>query len=143
VEGLTALYPNLGIIHRVSPPSWIASGAEGVTFWVPTHAPHSSHLPWKCIYLSFAPCTWFSPGRGPLMGRICPRVSRRWHGYFTNRLPPTGTRTMALKPPFSSLYYCSEVLRPFAVSPPTRSFLPMGIGGWHRRCLNFGDAYTR
>ena len=61
------------------------------------------------------------------------------------RLPPTGTRTMALKPPFSSPYYCSEVLRPLAVSTPPRSFLPMGIGGWHRRCLNLatpilGDA---
>jgi len=52
------------------------------------------------------------------------------------RLPPTGTRTMALKPPFSSLHYCSEVLRPLTVSPPPRSFLPMGIGGWHQRCLN-------
>jgi len=63
------------------------------------------------------------------------------------RLPPTGTRTMALKPPFSSLYYCPEVLRPLAVLSPPRSFLPMGIGGWHRRRLNLatphpGDAYT-
>jgi len=61
------------------------------------------------------------------------------------RLPLTGTRTVALKPPFYSLYYCSEVLRPLAVSPPPRSFLPMGIGGRHRRCLNLavptpGDA---
>ena len=33
----------------------------------------SSHSPWECIYLSLVPCTWSSPGRGPLMGRICPR----------------------------------------------------------------------
>jgi len=57
------------------------------------------------------------------------------------RLLPTGTRTMALKPPVSFLYYCYEVLRPLVVSPPPRSFLPVGIGGdtvdvlsW--RCLN-------
>jgi len=55
---------------------------------------------------------------------------------------------MALKPPFSSLYYCSEVLRLLAMSPSPRSFLPMGIGGWYRRCLNLamphlGDAYAR
>ena len=92
-------------------------------------APTSSHSPWECIYLSLAPCTWFSPERGPLMGRICPRVSQRWHGYFTSQVTPTGTRTMALKPPSSSLYYCSEVLRPLTVSPPPRSFLPMGIVG--------------
>ena len=54
---------------------------------------------------------------------------------------------MALKPPFSSLYYCYDVLRLLAVSPPPRSFPPMGIGEWHRRCLNLatphlGDAHT-
>ena len=58
------------------------------------------------------------------------------------RLPPTGTRTMALKPPFSYLHYCSEALRHLTVSPPPRSFPPMRIGGRHRRCLNLGDAYT-
>jgi len=45
-------------------------------------APTSSHSPWECIYLSLVPCTWFSPERGPLMGRICPRVSQRWRGFF-------------------------------------------------------------
>jgi len=63
------------------------------------------------------------------------------------KLPPTGTRNMALKPPFSSLCHCLEVMRPLAVSPPPWSFLPMGIGGWHRRRLNLatphlGDAHT-
>jgi len=57
------------------------------------------------------------------------------------RLPPTGTKTMALKPPFSSLHYCSEVLSPLTVSPPPRFFLPMGIGGWHRRCLNLATPH--
>jgi len=36
-------------------------------------APTSGHSPWECIYLSLVPCTWSSPGRGPLMGCICPR----------------------------------------------------------------------
>ena len=36
-------------------------------------APTSSHSPWERIYLFLVPCTWFSPGRGPLTGRICPR----------------------------------------------------------------------
>jgi len=67
------------------------------------------------------------------MGRICPR----------------GTRTMALKPPVS---YCSEVLRPLVMSPPPRSFLPVGIGGdtvdalfWRRLILatpHLGDALS-
>jgi len=62
---------------------------------------------------------------------------------------------MALKPPFSSLHYCSEVPGPDAsspvpwpliVSPPPRSSLPVGIGGWHQRRLNMAtptpsDAY--
>ena len=63
------------------------------------------------------------------------------------RLPLTSTRIMALKPPFPPLHYCFEVLRPLTVSPPPRSFLPMGIEGWHRRCLILamlypGDALT-
>ena len=61
---------------------------------------------------------------------------------------------MALKPPFSSLYYCSEVPGPKASSsvplsltvlPLPRSSLPVGIGGRHHRRLNLvtpqpGDA---
>jgi len=56
------------------------------------------------------------------------------------RLLPTGTGNMALKPLFSSLYYCSEVPGPeasssvpwpLAVAPPPRSSLPVGIRGCH------------
>jgi len=52
---------------------------------------------------------------------------------------PAGTGNMALKPPFSSLYYSSEVPRPEAstplpwpltMPPPPRSSLPVSIGGW-------------
>jgi len=53
-----------------------------------SRAPTSSHSPWERIYLPLVPCTWFSPGRGPLMGRICPRVSQRWRGYFTSQVTP-------------------------------------------------------
>ena len=59
-----------------------------------------------------------------------------------------GTGSMALKPPFSSLYYSSEVPRPEAstplpwpltVPPPPRSSLPVGIGGWP--LLSVGVSY--
>ena len=116
----------------VSPPSWSAYGTKGVTFWVPTQAPQPlvTRLGSVSTFLSYH-------ARGYPLGLGTSRV----------RLPLTGTITVALKPPFSSLYYYSEVLRPLAVSPPPRSFLPMGIGGWHRRCLNLatphlGDAST-
>jgi len=115
---------------------------------VPTHAPQplvtrpgsvSTFLSYHArgsplgVALSWAVSVPGSPSGGMCTSRV--------------RLPPTGTITMALKPPFSSLYYCFEVLRPLAVSPPPRSFLPMGIGGWHRRCVNLatptpGDALS-
>ena len=87
---------------------------------------------------------WAWPSHGSYLSQGSPSGGV---GTSRVRLPPTGTRTMALKPPFSSLYYCSEVLRPLAVSPPPWSFLPMGIGGWHRPCLNLAtphvsDAYS-
>ena len=47
--------------------------ARGAFLGANSRAPTSSHSPWESIYLSLVPCTWFSPGRGPLMGRICPR----------------------------------------------------------------------
>jgi len=86
---------------------------KGVIFWVLTHAPQPLiSCPETPTFLSYH-------ARGSPLGVGTSRV----------RLPLTGTRTVALKPPFSSLYYCSEVLRPLAEFPPPRSFLPMGIGG--------------
>ena len=98
------------------------------------------------------PWAWPSPGSYFSQG-----FSRGGVGTSRVRLPPTGTGTMALKPPFSSLYYCSEVPGPEAsslvpwplvVPPLPRSSLPVGIGGWHYRRLNLaspqpGDAHTR
>ena len=104
--------------------------AQGVTFWVPTHAPLLlvTHLGSVSTFLSYhahgstldVASSWVISVPGSPSGGV---------GTSRVRLPPTGTRAMALKPPFSSLYYYPEVPRLFAVSPPQRSFLPMGIGG--------------
>ena len=48
---------------------------RGVTTWGQLMCLASSHSPWECICLPLVPCTWFTPGRGPLLGRICPRDS--------------------------------------------------------------------
>ena len=82
--------------------------------------------PWEC---SLVPCTW-SPLAWPFHGSYLSQGSPNGGvGTSRVRLPPTSTRTMALKPHFPPLHYCSEVLRPLAVSPPPRFFLPMSIGG--------------
>ena len=115
---------------------------KGVIFWVPTHAPQ------PLISCPGSVSTFFSyHARGSPLGVALswvvsvPRSPSGGVGSSWVRLPPTSIRTMALKPPFCSLYYCSEVLRPLVVSPPPRSFLPMGIGGLHRRCLNLATPY--
>jgi len=46
---------------------------QEVTFWVPTYAPQPLVTRPGSVYLPLVPRTWFAPGRGPLMGRICPR----------------------------------------------------------------------
>ena len=129
-----------------------------MTFGVPTHAPQPlvTRPGGVSTFLSYH-------ARGSPLGVALSRVvsipGSPSGGVGTSRvkLPPTGTRTMALKPPFSSLYYCSEVLRLLAMSPPPRSFLPTGIGGdavdaltWRHLSLAtpnlatppLGDAYT-
>jgi len=89
-----------------------------------------------------------------------PVTLQRWRGLpcpYTScmgtsrvRSLPAGTGNMALKPPFSFLYYRSEVLRPeastpvpwpltvlpHALLPPPRSLLPVGIGGHHPGTLS-------
>jgi len=123
--------------------------AQGVTTWVPTHAPQPLVTRPGCVsaFLSYH-ARGLPLGRGPLPGRIYPRDSPKvaWVAMSytpcmsTSRvgLLPTGTGNMALKPPFSSLYYCSEVSGleasspvpwPLIVPPPPRSSLPVGIGG--------------
>jgi len=58
------------------------------------------------------PWAWPSPGSYLSHG-----LSKGGVGTSRVRLPPTGTGTTALEPPFSSLYYCSEVPGPEASSP--------------------------
>jgi len=131
--------------------------AQGVTTWVPTHAPQplvtrpGVYLPSFRTMHVVHPWAWPSPGSYLSQG-----FSRGGVGISRIGLPPTGTGTMALKPPFSSLYYCSEVPGPKAslpvpwpltVPPPPRSSLPVGIGGWHHRRPHLvtpqhGDTHT-
>ena len=59
------------------------------------------------------------------MGCICPRVSQQWRGYLTCQVYPLLVlELMALKPPFFSPCYCSELSR-----------LDVSFG----RCLCLGD----
>ena len=123
--------------------------AQGVTIWVPTHAPQPlvTRPGSVSAFLSYH-ARGLPLGRGPLPGRICPRDSPKVARVATSytpcmstsrvRLLPTGTGNMALKPLFSSHYYYSEVPGPEAftpvpwpliVPPPPRSSLPLGIGG--------------
>ena len=77
---------------------------------------------------------------------LCPYTSCM--GTSRVRSLPAGTGNMALKPPFSSLYYYYVVPRPKAstpvpwpltVPPPPRSSLPVGIRGWP--LLSIGMSY--
>jgi len=104
--------------------------AQGVTFWVPTHAPQPL-VTRQGLYLPSSRTThmvppWAWPSHGSYLSQGSPRGGV---GTSQVRLLLTDTGNMALKPPFSFLYHCSEVLRPLTVSPPPRSFLPVGIGG--------------
>jgi len=90
--------------------------AQGVTIWVPTHAPQPlvTRLGSVSTFLSYH-ARGLPLGRGPLPSHICPRDSPKVARVATSytpcistsrvRLLPTGTGNMALKPPFSSIYY--------------------------------------
>ena len=79
--------------------------ALGVTFWVPTHAPNHLVTYFESVsaFLSYpAPDC---PGRDLFLESYLSQ-RRTWGGRGTSRvrLPYTGIITMALKPPFPSLY---------------------------------------
>ena len=90
--------------------------ARGLTSWVPTCAPQPlvtcpgsvSTLLSRTTHLVH-PWAWPSHGSYLSQGFPCGGA-----GTSRIRLLPTDTRTMALKPLFSSLCYCSELSRPEA-----------------------------
>ena len=89
--------------------------ARGVTFWVPTHAPQArvTRLGGISTFLSYH-------ARGsPLVVALSwvvsvPGSPSSGVGTSRVRLLLTDTGNMALKPPSSSLRYCSELSRPKA-----------------------------
>ena len=70
--------------------------------------------------------------------RGLPRPYTSYMGTSRVRSLPAGTGNMALKPPFSSLYYCSEVPRPLTMAShcaasstvfPTRGYRGVALSG--------------
>ena len=83
-----------------------------MTFWVPIHAPNHlvTHFESVSAFLLYPAPSY--PGRDlPIESYLSQR--HLWGGRGTSRvrLPCTGVVTMALKPPFSPLYYCSLVIQ--------------------------------
>jgi len=112
--------------------------AWGMTLWVPTHVPQPLVIRPESVstFLSYharnsplgVALSWVVSAPGsPIGGMGTSRV----------RLLSTGTRTMALKPPFSSFYYCSGLrLNPTMLQPGDTLF-------WRRLLLatpRLGDA---
>ena len=98
-----------------------SASAQGVTLWVPTHAPKHlvTHFESVSTFL-LSPAPGY-PGRDP-PHESYPSQGCLWGGRGTSRvrLLYIGTITMALKPPFSSLYYCPG-LSGFEAFPRRRS----------------------
>ena len=86
--------------------------AQGVTFWVPTHAlkPLVTRFESVSTFLSYpAPgYRWAWPSHESYLSQ-----RPLWGDMATSRvrLLSTGASTMALEPPFSSLYHCFCTLR--------------------------------
>ena len=130
VQGLTALRPDLGVFHRVSPHSLECIWHKRVTFWVPTHAPQPLVTRSEGVSALRSHPTPSYPGHDPLMSRIYPKglPEVAWI------LHESGCSLLALVLwPWSHLSLLfitvSELGGPEAsvVSLPPWSFLPMGI----------------
>jgi len=74
-KALQCCNPILGKFQRLSLPSLECIWREGWRPGCQLMRPASSHSPWECICLPLVPCTWFTLGRGPFLGRICPKDS--------------------------------------------------------------------
>jgi len=89
--------------------------AQGMTFWVPTRAPNHlvTHFESVSAFLSY-PAPGY-PGRDPPLESYLSQ-RRLWGGRGTSRvgLPYTGAVTVALKPPFPSLYHHPGLSEPKA-----------------------------
>ena len=164
MEGLTAPWPHLRVSPRVSPPTWECICARGDSLGANSCPQTSSHSLWERIYLPLVPCTrlpWAWPSSWVVS---IPRASLGGRGTSQVRLLYTGAITMALKPPFSSLYYYPG-LSGFEALPRRRSLRGLSypwVSGsdivialllWHLalatpylgdaltwRCLRLGDA---
>ena len=127
VEGLTAPWPHLGTFLPIWGrfDVWVlllgSATAQGVTFWVLTHAPNHLVTHFKSVSAFPSYPAPSCPGRDPPLESYLPQ-RRLWGGRVTSwvRLPFTGAITMALKPPFPSLYHCPGSSGPEAL-PRRRS----------------------
>ena len=123
-----------------------ASGARGDYLGANSCASASSHFTLGVYQPSSRTMHMDSPWASPSPGSYLSQgFSRGGVGTSRVRSLPTGTGDMALKPPLSFPYYCSEVPGPDASSsvpwplagtPPPRSSLPVGIGGCHHPSQN-------
>ena len=107
--------------------------AQGVTFWVPTHASQLlvTHFGSVSTFLSYhahgspldVAFSWVVSVPGSPSGGV---------GTSRVKLPPTGTRTYGLEATFlfsSSLFWARRAWDFLTVLPPPWSFLLMGIRG--------------
>ena len=138
VEGLTTPWPHLGTFLPIWGRFYVwvlllgSATAQGVTFWAPTHALNHlvTHFESVSAFLSY-PAPGY-PGRDPSLESYLSQ-RRLWGGRGTSRvrLPYTRVITMALKPPFPSLYHFPDYrdLRPSHGAAPSMVFPTHGYRG--------------
>ena len=122
--------------------------AQGVTFWVPTHAPQPLVTRPGSVSTILSYHAHGSPLGVALSWVVSVSgVSQRWRGYFTSQVTPHWYWEYGLEATFLFsllLFWGTEA--PHGVAP-SMVFSTRGYRGWHRRRLNLatphlGDAYT-
>jgi len=122
-----------------------SASVQGVTFWVPTHAPKPlvTHFESVSTFLSYpAPsCPWAWPFSWVV---TIPRSSLGRHGHFTSQIVLHWRYYFGFEATFLFSLLLPRVIGvwglPTASLPPW-SFLPMGIGEQHCDCLAFVTLY--